>query len=582
VAQKAAKGDEEKPRETSFWDTLWGMLYLVASILFLRWKIWEPFKIPSGSMEPTLFGHDDYGDRIVTNKLAYAGAGEVWFVIAVLAVLIVLAFIAWKAWRHWHGRIIMALIAVLALGGVFFAWSRDAVAGMPQRFDVVVFQYNRAWEHTGDPDKDINYIKRLIGLPGDQIVISGGDLFLRKKDNDEILRKWNLRPEMQATVWYPVSRAWSPLVHERPKPDDPNHAEIEREIETLRFPWTGAQPGTPGAALGRKSLYLDGSAPVTLTYAFPVTNIYLKQGRWPFRHVKCPAAHLEGVKSESGVVFSNPASTTENMTAYVTNTWEGVECPNCKEIMFPLSPVKPEIGPWLADRSSFDDGRPAKFFYGGDYVVGDLKLDIVLDVEVPGKMELEVGSNLHRALWRIPAAAESNQPQPGAHEVRVSGAAPQLSPGKHALSLAYVDATIIARFDGRQIDCQEIEVAPLGRAAAEIKSVARLSFSGLKGTLTRLELSRDLYYPSMIGAKARDPRELERGVTKRARDGGSGIDEETGNYISRKLHESEYWMMGDNSPSSSDSRVWGVVPKDRLVGRASFVWWPPSRWRFIK
>jgi hypothetical protein len=136
-----------------------------------------------------------------------------------------------------------------------------------------------------------------------------------------------------------------------------------------------------------------------------------------------------------------------------------------------------------------------------------------------------------------------------------------------------VDATVIARFDGRQIDCQEIEVAPLGRAAADMKSVARLSFSGLKGTLTRLELWRDLYYPSMIKGSS---------VSERARKGGSGIEDETGNYISRRLHEGEYWMMGDNSPSSADSRVWGIVPKERLVGRASFVWWPPSRWRFIK
>jgi signal peptidase I len=43
-----------------------------------------------------------------------------------------------------------------------------------------------------------------------------------------------------------------------------------------------------------------------------------------------------------------------------------------------------------------------------------------------------------------------------------------------------------------------------------------------------------------------------------------------------------YWAMGDNSPNSLDSRYWGGVPRQNLIGRGYFVFWPiTSRWGWI-
>ena len=36
-------------------------------------------------------------------------------------------------------------------------------------------------------------------------------------------------------------------------------------------------------------------------------------------------------------------------------------------------------------------------------------------------------------------------------------------------------------------------------------------------------------------------------------------------------------MMGDNRTQSCDSRVWGPVPRDNLIGEVFAVYWPPQR-----
>ena len=101
-------------------------LPVAALVLAIRAFIFEPFRIPSDSMMPTLLD----GDFIVVNKFAYG-----------------------------------LRLPVLN--------SKIVSIGEPQRGDVVVFRY--------PPDPAINYIKRLVGLPGDTVQVKDDQLIINGK-----------------------------------------------------------------------------------------------------------------------------------------------------------------------------------------------------------------------------------------------------------------------------------------------------------------------------------------------------------------------------------------------------------------
>jgi signal peptidase I len=125
VAERSAS--EKAKQQGGVWETIKVVIEALLIALVFRTFLFHPFNIPSGSMEPTLL----IGDYLFVSKFSY-GYSRYSFPID-------LSFI--------HGRI----------------WE-----GVPKRGDVVVFRPPR------EPQTD--YIKRVIGLPGDKIQMVDGVL----------------------------------------------------------------------------------------------------------------------------------------------------------------------------------------------------------------------------------------------------------------------------------------------------------------------------------------------------------------------------------------------------------------------
>lgn len=48
------------------------------------------------------------------------------------------------------------------------------------------------------------------------------------------------------------------------------------------------------------------------------------------------------------------------------------------------------------------------------------------------------------------------------------------------------------------------------------------------------------------------------------------------------IPKDNYFVMGDNRPQSADSRTWGFVPKNEIIGRSFFRYWPPHEMGLIR
>ncbi len=132
TAAPAAPATAEKKQGTDWWGEIKGIFWLVLAVLAFHSFIAKPFYIPSESMMPVLLK----GDRLVVSKYPYG-----W---------------SWVS-PSFH---------------VFPPAAGRLLGALPKRGDIVIVT---------PPGQSADYIKRVIGLPGDKLEMIEGQLYINGK-----------------------------------------------------------------------------------------------------------------------------------------------------------------------------------------------------------------------------------------------------------------------------------------------------------------------------------------------------------------------------------------------------------------
>ena len=129
MKKEAFVSEKAEKKQNALWENIKVIVQALVLAMIIRTVLFQPFTIPSGSMMPTLL----VGDYIFVNKFAYG-----------------------------YSKYSLPFAPDLFSGRVF--------GSEPKRGDVVVFRF--------PPNPDVDYIKRVVGLPGDRVQMIDGVLHI--------------------------------------------------------------------------------------------------------------------------------------------------------------------------------------------------------------------------------------------------------------------------------------------------------------------------------------------------------------------------------------------------------------------
>jgi signal peptidase I len=529
--------EKEKPPKSATRSFVETVLTVVILVLVLRFLLIEAFKIPSSSMEPTLIGHPYHGDRVL-------------------------------------------------------AWKPSTYIGTPSRWSVIVFvKHPDRDELVSGETSDRNFIKRLVGLPGERILIAGGDVFVQGKGDEDftVVRK---PASVQESVWNTVYDA----ARDRWPADGPVRWETDAGL--ARDAKTGTISGSAGARAWARfaTNHYDGDGGA-------VTNLFLRPARLD---LVCPHC---GEEFETDI---STARTRLKCPSPECGRWLDVlendlvvddagiqECPRCKRY---IGNMKKELASGRCphcDRG-FEERRLATALgVPGRYpssrhweeAVADIRVGMDVRAADPrGRALVEIGLGEDRWVAEVPLAGGKARITGPAWPEGIESDAPVAAFDAgvaRRVSLAHVDQSVVLEVDGRAVISKPYDMSWTARAGGPKTNSVRVGIEDAEATLSGVKIERDLHYlargsPNVMefyaGAKRRweaEPVRQHPGVAAFPGDGDA---------VRTRLEigQAEFLMLGDNSPSSDDGRRWGYVAKRDLIGRAFVLFWPPNRVRWLR
>jgi signal peptidase I len=498
------------------------VIAFILAFLFRTFEA-EPFVIPTGSMAPTLMGrHKDIVCSVCGNRYQVGSSEEVnrngeqkylpdRFDERVQHPLRVLAATC-PMCRHTDD-----IEKESSYNGDRILVNKFAYdLADPQRWDVIVFKF------PGDnaDDSRANYIKRLIGLPGDTVRIDHGDIWISRDRGGtfEIARK---PPRKLLAMLQPVF-------------NNDYMAAIARWNWPQRW-FSASKTAGEWKAGDLASFYTsgqDGNASwLRYEHRVPSYNQWVTAEQRPKSAPPVPASQY-----------------ITDYTGYDTNCYLS----NMRE---------PPADGW------------------GNYWVGDLALKCTVDVENDkGDLifELRKGGKFFQCRINVATGrAAFSIVNPDGEQLPLFNPVAQTAVrgvGRHNIAFSNCDNQMLLWVDGKiQKFDAPTSYEPLGNTLPDKTDLqpVGVASAGVKMRVSHLAIFRDLYY---ISSK------LQRDISVPPPDqnGFALLKNAYEDPDDRTLDADSLFALGDNSARSKDGRSWGVVPRDLMIGRAAIIYWPHS------
>ncbi|QDT35886.1 signal peptidase I [Stratiformator vulcanicus] len=398
----------------------------------------------------------------------------------------------------------------------------------PARWEVVVFR------NPGDPQQA--YVKRVVGLPGESVQVRDGDVYVEGKLCRKSLESQRgMRINVHDTSFLPLG--------------DPDFQ--SRWTASRGSGWSPAEGGGYRFELAK----LDAESNGEPTYHWMRYRHRIRAGGMHRTSATIPksAGPIEPVISGPLMPFDwSPSKRTLTVTGVLSADWaERIKLWNGSPI---FHATVDELR-----RKSHEAPITDAYAYNHDPAgvgVRDVRdLMLVADVTLSPKAEIAFEIADGREHFRVLIDAGDGRMQLVSTErpgeiLRETTLRPDDLTGPISVELSVIDRQVLVALDG------QLALEPLTYASSEEyepgPSPVRIGVRRGEVTIDRLRLFRDVHY-----------------TAGRAR---NGIDEPY------QLGDDEYFVLGDNSPVSLDSRAWpeGAVAGDLLIGKP-FVVHLPSR-----